>query len=267
MSLIGVLMLAEGQSNASDASDSDALITRGLALRQKDQDRQALPLFQEAATKNKTPRAIAQVGLCELALGLWVDADAHLQQALANKTDAWIHKNERSLKTALDGLQEKLGFVDVWGEPVGAKVAIDGRAAGTLPMDHPLRLPSGRHSLLIEAPGFLIDTRFVEVAPRTVAREHVALAPVPVLTQPTPRPLEALPPPPSTQPAGTVVTNTEAVSDGSPKADSASPDPIYKRWWFWTAIGVAAVAAGGAVFILTRKDQCQSSEGGACVAW
>jgi tetratricopeptide (TPR) repeat protein len=28
--------------------------------------------------------------------------------------------------------------------------------------------------------------------------------------------------------------------------------PVYKRWWFWTGIGVAAAAGGTAAFVLTR---------------
>lgn len=30
------------------------------------------------------------------------------------------------------------------------------------------------------------------------------------------------------------------------RVDTSRARPIYKKWWFWTALGVAAVAAGGA---------------------
>ncbi len=266
LSLVGLVLLTGGDAAASDASDAEALITRGLALRHAGQDRQALPLFQEAAEKKKTPRAIAQVGLCEFAIGLWVEGEAHLQQALASGTDPWIRKNERQLKLTLDQFQEKLGALDIWGEPAGAKVAVDGRVVGTLPLEHPLRLPTGRHSLVIEAAGFLTDSRFVDVPTRAVAREHAALAPVPVLSAPPP------PPPPATTVAtGAVSGGAPAgeltVSGGAPAGEPAS-DPIYTRWWFWTAIGVVALAAGGTVLLLSRKDSgCESSGGGSCVPW
>lgn len=253
-------MLSGSHAGASEASEPDALISRGLELRHAGQDRQALPLFQEALEKKKTPRALAQVGLCEFALGLWVAGEDHLQQALAGKTDPWIRKNERQLKAALDDLQEKLGSLEVWGEPAGAQVAVDGHAMGLLPLEHPLRLAAGRHSLVIEAKGFLSDTRLVQVPVRSVAREHAALAPVPVLTPPPPSEL----PSQSTQPNTTLVRHG-AVSGGP--AEEPASDPIYTRWWFWTAIGAVALAAGGTVFLLSRKEGCESSGGGSCVAW
>ncbi len=30
--------------------------------------------------------------------------------------------------------------------------------------------------------------------------------------------------------------------------------PIYKKWWFWTAVGVVAVAAGGTVYVVTSDS-------------
>jgi hypothetical protein len=30
---------------------------------------------------------------------------------------------------------------------------------------------------------------------------------------------------------------------------------VFKRWWFWTAVGAAAAAVGGTVFALTRKGE------------
>jgi hypothetical protein len=262
LSLIGLLAVAQGHAVAGEPDDSDALITRGLALRQKGEDQEALPLFQQAAEKKKTPRAVAQVGLCEFALGLWVDAEGHVEQALASRTDPWIRKNERSLTAALEKLQEKLGSLDVWGEPNGARVLVDGRTVGTLPLKR-LRVPEGRHSLAVESAGFLTDTRVVQISARAVAREHASLAPVAVVTE---APATALATPTPTPPAIAPVTNGTAPASVA-QTDADASAPIYKTWWFWTGIGVVAVAAGATAFLVTRKDHCQSSGGGSCVAW
>jgi hypothetical protein len=264
MSLV-LLALTATRVLATDAGDADALIARGLELRRAGDDQKALPLFQQALEKKITPRALAQVGLCELALGLWVEGEDHLQQALAGKSDAWIHKNERQLKVALDHIQDNLGSLDVWGEPAGARVAVDGHPMGTLPLEHPLRLPAGRHSLLIEATGFLSDSRFVDVPARAAVREHTALAAVPVLPQP-PRLAAADPEPaPAAQSSGATVVAQR--SGPEPAATEETRTPIYKRWWFWTAIGVVAVGAGGTAYLLmSRNDKCDSA-GGPCVTW
>lgn len=36
--------------------------------------------------------------------------------------------------------------------------------------------------------------------------------------------------------------------------DGVAGDPIYKKWWFWTAIGVVAVGAGGTILYLGSRD-------------
>jgi hypothetical protein len=264
LAVVALGVVTAGPAAASDPNDPDALIARGLELRHAGKEKEALPLFQQAAEKKRTPRAVAQVGLCELALGLWVEGEDHLQQALTNKTDPWIRKNERQLKAAVDNIQDRLGSLDVWGDPAGAKVAVDGHAMGTLPLERPLRLSTGQHSLVIESAGFVTVSRLVHVPVRAVAREHASLAPIPVaLVQPPPP--SALPPPePAKQPTSATLVTKRAES---PEGESAG-SPIYTRWWFWTAIGVVAVAAGGTAYLLlSRKDDCDSTGGGSCVAW
>jgi hypothetical protein len=261
MSIVALMVLAAGPAAGADPADPDALIARGLELRRAGKDREALPLFRQAAEEKRTPRAVAQVGLCELALGLWVEGEDHLQQAVTNKTDPWIRKNERQLKEALENIQGRLGFLDVWGDPAGAKVAVDGHAMGTLPLERPLRLTTGQHSLVIESAGFVTDSRLVQVSVGAVTREHAALAPVAVAVVPA-APPPALPP---AEPAkqATLVTKPAESTEGEPAAS-----PIYTRWWFWTAIGVVAVAAGGTAYLLlSRKDNCDSTGGGSCVTW
>lgn len=45
-------------------------------------------------------------------------------------------------------------------------------------------------------------------------------------------------------------------------ADEPSGTAVYERWWFWTAIGAVAVAAGGtAVFMATRDDEQNTPSG------
>jgi hypothetical protein len=40
-----------------------------------------------------------------------------------------------------------------------------------------------------------------------------------------------------------------AVEQPAPAASGEQP-AIYRRWWFWTALGAAAVAAGGTAYYL-----------------
>ena len=46
------------------------------------------------------------------------------------------------------------------------------------------------------------------------------------------------------------------VSTALPPSEAEPPArPLYKRWWFWTGIGVVAAAAGGTSFFLLRGDR------------
>jgi hypothetical protein len=65
--------------------------------------------------------------------------------------------------------------------------------------------------------------------------------------------------PPPGQAVGTVTAMT-------PPPDSEATAPIYKRWWFWTAIGVVAagvgIAAAGGAFTHYKDAPCTASQCG-----
>lgn len=54
-----------------------------------------------------------------------------------------------------------------------------------------------------------------------------------------PAPLPAAP-----QPASPAASGSAAVVVTNPPAEAPAAEPIYTKWWFWTLIGGAAVAAG-----------------------
>ena len=80
-------------------------------------------MFERAAQIRKTPRAAAQMGLTEQALGLWVRAEEHIKEAVADMHDPWVRKNRATLDESLATIQERLATIEVWGErPTGAEV-------------------------------------------------------------------------------------------------------------------------------------------------
>src|SRR5450432_2460751 len=109
-------------AEAAPAASADDLMSQGLRLRRDGKDQEALPIFEEASRQQPTPRAFAQLGLCEQALGLWVGAERHIQMALGAGDDPWVHKHEITLRESLKVVQDHLGSVEVWGTPTGARV-------------------------------------------------------------------------------------------------------------------------------------------------
>src|SRR5262245_48414592 len=111
--LLVALLLVVPLAAPASATEADDLIEQGIALRKKERDQEALALFQKALERQPTPRAAAQLGLCEQALGLWVAAEKHLDQALHHPQDVWIKKNEPALRSALAKVQQNVGSIEV----------------------------------------------------------------------------------------------------------------------------------------------------------
>jgi hypothetical protein len=167
-------------AHAEPAADADAIIERGIQLREKGHDDQALVEFRRAYTIFPSPRARAQMALAEQAVGSWVLAEQHLTEALAADIDPWIAARKAVLKTAAAAIARHLGTVMVTGpaQP-GARVLIDGVDVGPLPLERGVRLEIGSRLLEVKAPGFYPVVRTLEIDPGGTARETVTLVPSP----------------------------------------------------------------------------------------
>lgn len=183
-----VVSLAGGRARAGEASRVEALIHDGVQLRQDGHDARALPLFQQAFELERGPRTVGQLGLCELALGYWLDAEAHLGEALASASHPWIEKNRATLEGAREKARENLGEVALAGGPAGGAVVVDRKEVGRLPLKAPLRLNKGPHDLEVRVgPGdpwrqaVMVEGRdkqtFAVVVPVAAAAAPVAPAP------------------------------------------------------------------------------------------
>jgi hypothetical protein len=137
-----VLGQAATASGRDPDGDPEALIMRGLELRRAGRSAEALQLFRRAYEAAPCPRTLGQMGLVESSLQRWSDADVHLTAALATPDDGWVHKNRVFLEQAMDRTREHVGELVITGPP-GARIALQGRAIGALPLLAPIRLAEG----------------------------------------------------------------------------------------------------------------------------
>jgi len=252
-----VVMSLLGAAGSVLASDAEDLIGQGIELRRANRDQEALPLFQRALEKDPKPRAFAQLGTCEQALGLWIGAETHLGEALKHPEDAWIQKNDQALRAALAFVQQRLGSIHVWGSPAGARISIGGELVATLPMSQPARAVAGRRTVTVEAPGFLSESLAVEVVAGESIREHVVLRPTAVPPPQQQIPTLAVPTEPDKTPSLTLDSR-----DGTTPPEGTR---FYKRWWFWTAVGTVAIAAVATIYLVShRNGGCSAPMGGVC---
>lgn len=233
------LLAAPADAQARDDDDADALIKQGIELRRAGRDVEALDQFRRANERAPSPRAQAQMGLADQALGRWPEAEDHITRALASPEDPWIVKNRPTLESAITAIGEHLGSLDILGEPAGAEILVQGQVAGKLPLGRPLRVTAGSVVLEVRAAGHLPLIRTLTVAAGQLSRESVTLPSVAGSTLASARPSGAdLPSPPR-----------------APADDGSAPAPAGRlRTLAWVAlVAGAASAAVGATSVIIRE--------------
>src|SRR3954465_6608246 len=107
-----VLALPSAAVAAPDHAVDNAYHT-GIELRRSGDNRGALREFRRAYAATPNPRTLAQIGLAEQALGIWVEAETHIGEALKAVGDSWIVTNRTPLQQALLTVTSHLGTLEV----------------------------------------------------------------------------------------------------------------------------------------------------------
>ena len=162
-------------ASAQAVEDPEALIRQGVNRRHLGDNQGAYRLFMRAYSARRTAKAAAHLGSCEYEIGLWVESEAHITEALRAVGDAWIESNRAQLVLVMNNLRTVLGRLEVVGRPAGAEVEVAGRAMGTLPLEGPLRVVKGEIAVRVSAPGYRPLMRSVKVAANELAQVVVEL--------------------------------------------------------------------------------------------
>jgi len=139
---------------ASASEDPEALIREGVKLRREGQDARAEGYFKRAYELAKTSRTAAQLGLAELAVGEFAEAELHLSEALAAK-DAWVNEHLKALEGGRKTARQHLLRVELLSVPSGsgATYALGGGSPVGVPADGVLWLAPATATLRVAAPG------------------------------------------------------------------------------------------------------------------
>jgi hypothetical protein len=179
MLMVVFLPFVASAQTEGDVARSEALVTRGVELRRNGDDEGALRVFTEAYELAHTSRALAQMGLAEQALGHFVNAEAHLVEALSSTTDAWINSRREALEDALATLRTRLGTLELRGGVDGAQVRLDGVVVAHVPITSPIRSPVGTFRLEVVAPGYYPFVRTITIVAEGTTRETVEMTETP----------------------------------------------------------------------------------------
>jgi hypothetical protein len=245
---------------ASPATDADAALRRGVELRRRGDDAQALVEFQRAFALVASSRALAQIGFAEQALGRWRDAEEHLEQALAGASDAWIQKNRATLLKSRAAVGAHLGSLEVLGAPPGAELRVEGRVVGVLPLARPVRVAAGTVGVEVRAEGYLAASRSTTIAVGELTRETMSLTKIDPPPAPSPRSPPALArslsPPLARSPLGDPRASPPSLHVGQVGIDGSEKEGEGGggRPAAWITAGGAAFFAGGLVVALVKRS-------------
>ncbi|HVY40550.1 MAG TPA: hypothetical protein VHM31_21580 [Polyangia bacterium] len=225
---------------ATDAEQSEALIREGVRLRGQDQTARALPLFQKAYEISRTPRSAGQLGLCEMELGSYVDAERHLGEALASPEHPWIAKNKPVLKRQLEAARASIGELVLTVSPAGADVLLNGKPVDAALLTGPIRVDKGQVVVEVRAAGFETARDTLTITPGKRERRTFALVPAP------PPRVAATPADTGMSPAGTTAGGGTSAEPDRAGARSNAAGGERLAAWITGGVAVAALAFGTA---------------------
>jgi len=141
-----------GVATAAGAEEPETLINQGVELRRRGDDARALGYIRRAYEIAATPRTAAQLGLVELALSEFIDANAHLSEALGAK-DPWVARYRQTIDSSREAARTHLLRVEVAGAPADTTFALEQEAPRSLPRDGVVWVsPGPRRVIRLRAP-------------------------------------------------------------------------------------------------------------------
>src|SRR5690606_784648 len=206
----------------------------------KEYERARLAFVQAYALKPH-PAILLNLGQSELRSGHEADAATHFAQYLREHSDATEEQREAA-REGLERGKKAVGVVTLTVDVSGAEITVDGEAVGRSPLDDPLYLSPGEHTLVVEKGG--------ETARKTLTvragdelDESLTLASTPSKTP------AATPPPGEEDEA----SDDEGTSEFSPEDAQDGRQPFFS--WFadtplaWVGAGLTAAGLGSGIIL------------------
>lgn len=156
------IFLWAGTSSAQSVCDSPEQ-QAALELRRVGRDAEAAAAFQAIYARTRQPCALARLALAEMQLGRWAESFSHLNAAVSQRLDPWIHDNRDRIEEQIEVIRGHVGRLNVVGAPRGAQLSVDHRPAGALPLSEPVYVERGARTVEVTLGGHRIWTTTVEI--------------------------------------------------------------------------------------------------------
>lgn len=233
--------LAMGQARSKEQSEPSGYreaITSALQEHELGNFQEARAQFTRAHALYLNARTLRGLGVVEFEARKYTEATKYLAQALAAKEKKLEGALRRETEALLRRAESYVGQLRVQVRPARATIMLDG--ATSVAPGVPTSLDVGEHVLEIREPGHLPERRTVTIRGGEILSMEVQLMAM------------------QAQPAAAFAARAPEgpPRDASPKAQ---PTPLYKRWWLWTLVGVAAAGAAAGVIVAldSRKERVE----------
>ena len=247
---IVLTLLSSLHPAAAAGEDPEELIREGVKLRRRGDNARAEGYFLRAYQLAATPRTAAQLGLAELALGEFLEAETHLSLALGAR-DAWVSEHKQTIEDGRASARKHLVRVELAPLPSETTVASAGAPPITVPADGVIWLAAGKPATLrLEAPAHKGTVIQVEGAEGETRHVSVDMPLIPQPAAPPPAPVARASEPPaqaaSAEAGGPPTEATPGPTTTPNESASAQPGHALRVAGIVVAsVGVAAGIAGG----------------------
>ncbi|XXT22116.1 PEGA domain-containing protein [Sorangium sp. So ce429] len=168
------------QRAPSDAMSDKArkLYIEGVMAAEKDRWADAYASFVAAWALQKHYTIAGGMGTCELMLHRYRDAAEHLAiyvREIAKDASTTAEERAAAMETYVQA-RAKVGAVIVSVNVPGADVVVDGARVGTAPLEDPVFLEPGAHTITVQLAGYVPSEKKVEVAAGSEVRSDFELA-------------------------------------------------------------------------------------------
>ncbi|HEY2731741.1 MAG TPA: hypothetical protein VGK52_17480 [Polyangia bacterium] len=240
MALGGRVIAAPVEPAAEPArAHARALMQEGAQQMDDRQYDKAVESFSEAYRLVPSPKVLYNLGIAYLSVARYADALQALEGFLKEETDAPA-ANQATARRHVDDLRAKVVTLELKSDRPGADLALDGRSLGAVTFDHPLVIDPGPHDLRARAGEDVVEEAFTAQPGQSMALTLTFTAAPNGAPGPTTAGAQTLAlAPPAPAPPALIAA-----------APAPAPRPVYRRPWFWAAVGGGAAVAAAVILVL-----------------
>jgi hypothetical protein len=229
--------------NVDSKSEARRYFQAGVALQKTDDFGAAIEAYATSLGLYRTKSALFNLANCQRAMHLYAEAWSSLHQLHEQFGPELEEPMLSTSKAQLEELENLTGLVRVESQPMGAEIAVDGKPAGTTPIEPALRLAIGQHTVTASLVGYGVAEQNFKLSPRQALAVALELTPLP-----EPKRDSVLVDQPSTPPA------PASIKTQPPTVIPAQPSAAWTiAGWAGVALGAAGVAVGARAGVLALQ--------------